>query len=762
VAFAFTFTTQTTTGNMVAVREGLYGKGVQAHLGEEYPAELSGFEVLRDPAFEGFANMKSKYLLPTEDFMEALEAITAAFFGTAGSSEGNVLLESFRYVDFQAIASFTSPQLFERRDSAGHLLPFDDQSWPQDLTTTPAAARPETVYVHFLVPRKEISVRKDGKPAPVVFIGHGYTGSRFDAVQIGPYLARHGIAVAAIDCVSHGLSLKPDESALATQILSVLGLAPWFEAASQRSRALDLNNDGTKDSGGDFWTSYIFHTRDVVRQSAIDHVQLARILRSFDGKRRWDFDLDGDGENELAGDFDGDGKVDIGGDSALFFTGGSLGGIMSIVTAAVEPGIKATAPIAGGGGFTDIGNRSKQGGVREALTLRVMGPLFVGTQAKDDPEMTLETIVTDVNDDRTLPLGTVEKMREGDTMLAENLTNGERACGRVWKDEDGTLRVRAGVESDVDDSVRLSFYQGAAVKTGSGDCTIKKGREPVAVFDRFGVDITFQGRLHNKGDGLVALAEGLGLRRANPELRRFMGLGQLVLDAADPGVLAPHLSKDPLEFPLLGEKSGAHALIVTTIGDMNVPAGSGVTVARAAGLVDYMKDDSRYGMPVNQKLIETGVLEAVDTLNRYMDPDGHGVHLDVDNFSEGTDPWGEAIPRLDPPIRAGMGQKDPLGGYSAAVFPYANPTGQHGFAMPGAMGDAGRKACKDACDANPPADGGDCGCGEREFHDIGLFMMNMIGRFFASEGQVLNADACQSRDDCGDVPEPPKEREKGM
>ena len=37
-------------------------------------------------------------------------------------------------------------------------------------------------------------------------------------------------------------------------------------------RAEDLNGDGTPDSGGDFWTSYVFHTRDSVRQSAVDHL----------------------------------------------------------------------------------------------------------------------------------------------------------------------------------------------------------------------------------------------------------------------------------------------------------------------------------------------------------------------------------------------------------------------------------------------------------------------------------------------------------
>lgn len=764
VAFAFTFTTQTTTSDLVAVREGLYGKGVQAKIGEDFPAVFAGFETLRPKTTPQFKDVKNESILYTEDFIEGMEAIAAAFLGASGESRfKNTLLGSYSYVDYQAITSFESPQLFERWDAKGDLLPLDAQSWPQDLTTTPAKTRSETVYAHLLIPRKEISARGQGKPAPIVFVGHGYTGSRFDAVQIGPYLARHGMAVVGLDCVSHGLGLSADEKALAGQILGALGLGAFLDAAADRGRSFDQNNDGVRDSGGDFWTSYVFHTRDVVRQSAVDHMQFARILRTFDGKRRWDFDLNGDGENDIAGDFDGDGVVDIGGDAPMYITGGSLGGIMAIVVAAVEPAVKATAPISGGGGFTDIGNRSKQGGVREAMTLRVMGPLFVGTQAPDATEMTLETIIPDVNDTGTVAIGAAKSMSKGDTVVVENLSNNERGCGLVWEDTDGTLRVRASVESDLRDLLRLSFYSGSAVVLGSEDCEVRSGKKAREVLDTFGRDTKFQGKLYFKGTPLIALAEGLGLRRGKAELRRFMGLGQLVLDPSDPGVLAPHLLADPLEFPLLGEKSGAHSLIITTIGDMNVPANSGVTVARAAGLVEYLEKDPRYDMPVNQKLIETAVLEAVDTLDRYLDPSGKGVHMDVDDFSGGTDPWGSDIPRLDPPVRSDMSKTDALGGRSAAVFPYPNPTGQHGFAMPGEMADGSLKACQAKCkESKPDEKTPECGCADADYFDIGSFMMNMIGTYFASEGKTLSADLCQSRDDCGDVKAPPAPREKAM
>ena len=77
-------------------------------------------------------------------------------------------------------------------------------------------------------------------------------------------------------------------------------------------------------------------------------------------------DLDTDGRpggelSGLAGDFDGDGVVDIGKGSQITMVGGSLGGMMSMVMGSVEPELDAIAPMAGGGGVTDLGMRTTQG-----------------------------------------------------------------------------------------------------------------------------------------------------------------------------------------------------------------------------------------------------------------------------------------------------------------------------------------------------------------------------------------------------------------
>jgi hypothetical protein len=222
-----------------------------------------------------------------------------------------------------------------------------------------------------------------------------------------------------------------------------------------------------------------------------------------------------------------------------------------------------------------------------------------------------------------------------------------------------------------------------------------------------------------------------------------MSLSQLVLDPADPAVLARHLIRDPIEYGN-GEKTGAHAIIVTTVGDMNVPASTGGTMGRAAGLIDWLTPDSSYGKPLNQVLLDTFTFEAVDTLERHRDGDGRGVHLDVENFSESDDLWGPTIPRLDPPLRIGVDARDPTGGISAALFPYPRPTGQHGFAKPGEQTDEVRARCRDACQA-PEG----CGCEALRTFDLGHFMFNMLGEYFASGGRELRTDRCNAYDDCG-------------
>ncbi len=736
IAFVFPFTTQTIRADWQAVRDGLYGHGPQAHLHSEFPADVLSLETMRD--VKAFPSMKKPHLLYGENWKPALRDIGKELLGESEGESFTTLLDGTGYVDFYTVGTYDSPQLFPREDAGGEFLGLNQQVWPQDLAVRSADARRETIHFTLSVPRKENSERGVNGPAPVVILGHGYTGNRFDVMQFSSYFARHGFAVIGIDGPSHGIGISDVEITLAKALVAEHGVGPAVGALLS-DRAFDQNADGTKDSGADFWTSYLFHTRDMVRQFALDYMQLVRMIKGFDGERRWAHDTNGDGQPDRAGDFDGDGILDISANSKVYAFGGSLGGIMSMVLGAVEPSIEAIAPVSGGGGYGDLGPRSTQGGVYQAFILRSMGPLFVGTIDADSGDLLLETIVVDLNSDVTFPIATIKGVKPWDTMVVDNLRNGVRRCAFV--SEAGT--VRAASETNVGDGLRISFYKGPQILP-SEHCELRPGVEPYAVVDNFAEKVSFQGDTFEAGSPLTALMEGLGMRRSHPDFRKLGGLAQLILDPSDPVALAKHLLDEPMSFSD-GGVTGAHSLLITTMGDTAVPVSGGIAVGRAAGLIGYLRNDSRFGTPVNQVLIDTYTTEGVHNLKRYTDSAGGGVHLDVENFSEGGDMFGTEVPRYETPLRIGFDTTDRLGGKSAAIFPYNVPTGQHGFDMPGAMTDKARKACADQC-----TEMGDdpCGCSKLETYDVGFFMMNMIGKYFSSGGTELSTDLCQSRNDC--------------
>lgn len=791
IAFTWAFTTQTAESAWVAVRDGLYGHGVQAHIGEEFPAELAGFMELKDgesPVHQG----KNLHLLYHENWIDALQyVVTGIQGGDSDTIQIRDLLESHRYVDYHVMGWYESPQLFAREDADGNPLPLDLQSWPQDLTEKAAPTRSEDVFFWLVMPRKEVSARMHGGQVPVVILGHGYGSNRIgETIGFAGFFAQFGVATLAVDNVSHGLPFDPDQLMLDDFLptLELFGLTPLIEAV-KKHRAIDWDNDGIVDSGVDFWTSYLFHTRDNMRQSALDYMQLIRILRTFDGKDRWKFDLDGNGTRELAGDFDGDGNVDIGSESEIYAMGGSLGGIMSTILGGAEPEVKAVMPIAGGGRLTDVGGRSLQGGVPQAVIQRIMGSVFY-TNLRSDGVAVVGSWAVEMNGDKDMPFAGGSDLGDillpGDTMVVRNLDNGEVGCGYLLPepgsgDPEITARARVQVATDVGDRIDIEFYRGPSLVKGSTECEVVPDAEPIAVVDEIeNTELELLGKPIEAGR-LRAFVEGLGLRRANPEIRRFMSIGQMVIDPADPAVFARHFHLEPLEFGTGEVNDDTRALVITTVGDMNVPASTGLTVGRAAGYVDFLNPDPKWdgtpyeGATENQVVIDTYTAEAVNIFGRHQYagmPNFYpeGVHMDVENFSQGTDRWGDAIPRLDPPLRA-VGTQDAYGnptpGQSGAIFTYAIPDGQHGFALPGEMTDIVVKDCTSACEAGCM---GDQACIDAcepdcetqwigETFDVGWYMFHAMGSFILDGQSSPFGDKCNMRSQCNDLPPPPDERD---
>lgn len=745
IAFTYSYTTQSTQSVFKAVRDGLYGLGVQKQLGKDFPAEIGTIERLRDDL--NFPDMTKPNIVYSEQWLPAFEQIVQQVTNADPSTVSyKETVGSQKYVDFVVIGSYQSPQLFNRYDKDGNFLPLDEQSWPADLTTKAAAARAETVYFTLTVPRKEVSARKDGKGAPLVLMGHGYGSNRFEGLQLGGFFAKYGYATLSIDGPGHGLSIKQSDKELANLILSGYGLSA-MSTALFKDRALNQDNDpeGRTDSGADFWTSYVFHTRDVVRQYELDLMQVARIVGTFDGSTK--SKLGG-----LAGDFDGDGIVDVDGKAPMAMMGGSLGGIMSMLTGSLEPKVNAIIPISGGGGFSDMGVRTAQGGAVEGFILRSMGPLFVGTLTGES--LALEQIVPDLNDAVSRPIDTVTGVHPWDTMIVDNLKNGERGCGYV----SDRNTVRASIESDKGDAVRIRIYSGPQLN-GDTKCGLLPQADAhlLKEIGNWAADVQFQWNkdhepvIFKAGTPIVTLADGMGLRRAHPDLRRFLSIAQLVLDSGDPAVFAKNMQKEPLVYGN-GEKTGAHALVITTTGDNAVPANSGVAFGRAAGLISYTEDEPGQGMSANQRLLESHFTEAECHYARYSMPSGEGTCADMENFAQTSDQWGEAVPRLNPPLH--LFKPDPLGGVSAAIFPFTHPEGQHGFDLPGTMIDDVRSAahCTSTCTATPSTD--PCSCDAKVF-DIGNFMLNMIGQYLKSGEKTIGTDLCQSADNCAFIePQP--------
>ena len=171
--------------------------------------------------------------------------------------------------------------------------------------------------------------------------------------------------------------------------------------------------------------------------------------------------------------------------------------------------------------------------------------------------------------------------------------------------------------------------------------------------------------------------------------------------------------------------------------DKIVPVATGIATARAAGLLELSQPDPDYGVPIDRVLIKSGAVEGLDRLNRYAYPDlgpraalgGHilcgencGASINLDPTGYSCDEQGAGCldetggPRLSPPLRAQV-MRQTSAGVSALSMPYLDPHGRHAV--------------------HPPEP-------SRSF-DTDQFMLNLIGRYFESQGREIHFEHCQSK-----------------
>lgn len=476
IAFAWSFTTHTGAQELKDLRDGLYGHGPFRALSGRYPAKTTKLHRLLDRG-------DKPWLLPAEKLTSSLVPLLALMLKSSQSTQ-DALRKSFSYVDYVVSGELTTPFFLASRDASGNVvtgadalvpgvIPFTKTHFDLDRNSGRMVVGKEQVPWMCAIP-KETAEHK--APFPVVFYAHGYTSGRFELLGFAGALARFGLATCGIDAVGHGVALPPAEQQILTTVLGGAGMGGTAAALSP-GRAKDLNNDGVPDPGGDFWTADTFHTRDIVRQSVVDHMMLIRLMRSWDGKKTWAIDSTGDGKPNLkgiAGDFNGDGKVDLGGPAGHYHAWGqSLGGILSAILAGVEPAITSAAPVAAGGGLLHISARSSLSSVVAAVYLRMMGPFVMGYEVADK-KMEFRFWVPDVNnkacsltDDAAAsdPLRhclhlsskqrvsgvrfaqTSQPVNEGDKIEIENLRSGEKRWALIRK-QGKSLVMRFAIPAD--------------------------------------------------------------------------------------------------------------------------------------------------------------------------------------------------------------------------------------------------------------------------------------------------------------------------
>ncbi len=749
VAFAWTFTTESTTSDLVAIRRGMAGVGPFGYLKDGFPPALQPSPLLDRPVevtdpVSGQSVIYNVNTLPAGWFIDQIGNLLAQGLFGGASAGTQALIDTIRAnVDYFVAGTVQTPYFLVDPDQAASGIedPYVEV-FDVDQKSGNATVIGGTADFWCAIPKTQNGHKP---PFPVVIYGHGYTSGKLEMLGFAGAMARLGIAHCGMDAVGHGNIIPDSFMPIVQAAISGLPLQATLKVLMP-GRARDLNNDTVPDSGGDFWTADTFHTRDVVRQTIIDHMAFVRALRGFDGKATWS----GGG---IAGDWNGDGTVDIGGpDNTYSVWGQSLGGFVAALLGATEPGISAAAPVSGGGGLADVGIRSIQGGVVQAVFLPILGPLVIGNP-NPNGGVDLQMLVLDVNSEKQLTFATGVAIAEGDVVTLINTRNGQTRS--VVATAGGAFRLPIAADAldplqkrrltgltpnkdptqwlPVTDPTTLGDPLRIEIRSSSdASCFPNCSDAANVVIDHFQVDVPFQGTIYPAGSRLAAVQAGFGLIRQTPAFRRFMTIAQTVLEPADPINYAPLFMQRPVDYSNAGETRppGANLLVVPTVGDMNVPVNTEISMAKAAGILSVSDVDPRYGKPQIDVLIENYVPEGLYRLQRcgaYCQQNGGSglpQQFDIDNLSGGLKTWpasqAPTFPtflQLDPPMRATVSGAH---GTSGMRIPYVSAQGAHGFGIP-----------------DPTAQ-----------FDINTYMAYFIAEYFRSGGQHLEDNPCYATASC--------------
>jgi len=674
VAFAWSFTTQTVGQDLEAIRAGLYGHGPFAALDAAYPADITAKPV--HATNDDGSPSDHPYALYYENLGPLIDLVAEPVLEYAAETSKALSYES-EFIDYFVLGSFRGPSLLVDSDGiATEMYPAeDDEIFRLNHATGEIAHGPQDVDFICAIPE---TTAEHKPPFPVVIYGHGFSGASFETFGFGGRFAQFGYALCGLEAPGHGLALPSDEAIdYAALIKDMLAMMPMdlltFYTSYEIGRIVDLDNDGKStsfDNGGDFWSWDLFHMRDMTRQSTVDHMHFIRTLRSL-GEATWDFDVDLNGKaDDLMGDWNGDGIVDIGGpeNNSYPVWGQSMGGTMAMLLAGTEGCVDAAPPVSGATALLQVGLRSTNPGVPEAVFMPLFGPFVVFTPLEDDDD-TVEVafIINHLHRENRpdqvprahyYPMLRTTEIAPGDRVIIRNLTNGEEVV--AFRHEDGSgfrVSMQCDAVSAVEKRPLLGLQDGDtlpvpvscapgtwSVEEGDGEETFDRvvcddhdlARATLfgdrlqievldgwdgpskAVFDTFGVQAEYMGAIFPEGAPLVALGTGLGRARNTPELRKLLGFASMIVTRGDPLSYTRYMQRGQrLDFSYdPGAAEQANMIVYHTIGDPNVPLVTATTHARALGVLDYLPGQLRE-VPKNDLLIQGSVIEGVEGFWRH-------------------------------------------------------------------------------------------------------------------------------------------------
>lgn len=259
----------------------------------------------------------------------------------AAFEEAPVRTDLLEGVDRIAFASYRSPKFLDSQQQIAIT--------PSGTSLAPPSATHE-IFFHIFLPASA----KPRSGYPVVIGSHGSPANRFGCVfanGLSGSLAREGLAFVASNAVGFGFG--PEGRVI---LKEKDGTTTELPAGG---RAVDLDGDGVFGATEGCRLPGAVGSRDCLRQTALDLMQLARAVRAG-------IDLDEDGTSDLD-------------PNRIYFFGHSFAAAVGAILTAIEPSIAAATLNVGPGATIEAARWvSDRTGVAEMLALRKPSPLNKG------------------------------------------------------------------------------------------------------------------------------------------------------------------------------------------------------------------------------------------------------------------------------------------------------------------------------------------------------------------------------------------------